>query len=160
MRVVAGSRQRLGLGLAPELFGRLGAEVIAMCAEPDGCNINLGCGALHVEKLRDRVLAERADVGVAFDGDADRAIFVSRQGKIVDGDAVLLAAASQLHEQGRLKGPEGRPTVVATVMSNLGLERALNARGIQMLRTPVGDKYVLEEMLRTGAVLGASNPAT
>ena len=154
LRMVADCGNGSASGLAPELFGRLGAEVMAMCAEPDGRNINLGCGALHVEKLRERVLAEKADVGVAFDGDADRAIFVSRQGKIVDGDAVLLAAATRLHSLGRLKGPDGRPTVVATVMSNLGLERALNARGIQMLRTPVGDKYVLEEMLRTGAVLG------
>jgi phosphoglucosamine mutase len=141
-------------GLAPKLFERLGARVTAMCASPDGRNINLGCGALHVEKLRDAVLEQKADLGVAFDGDADRAIFVSGCGKIVDGDAVLLLAARALHRAGRLSGPEGKPTVVATVMSNLGLERALAADGIQLLRTPVGDKYVLEEMMRTGAVLG------
>jgi len=140
--------------LAPELFDGIGARVLPMCCSPDGRNINLGCGALHVEPLRERVLAEKADLGVAFDGDADRAIFIAPSGKVVDGDAVLLIAARRLHAQGRLRGPGGKPTVVATVMSNLGLERALAARGIQLLRTPVGDKYVLEEMLRTGAVLG------
>lgn len=140
--------------LAPDLFERLGARVVAMGCAPDGRNINHECGALHVEGLRRLVLAEKADLGVAFDGDADRAIFVAPDGRVVDGDAVLLMAALRLHAQGRLSGPGGRPAVVATVMSNLGLERALEARGIRMIRTPVGDKYVLEEMLRTGAVLG------
>ena len=140
--------------LAPELFERLGARVEAICAEPDGRNINLGCGALHVERLRERVLAAGADLGVAFDGDADRAIFVSSTGNVVNGDGVLLMVARRLHELGRLPGPEGVPTVVATVMSNLGLERALAAHGIRMLRTPVGDKYVLEEMLRGNLPLG------
>ncbi len=140
--------------LAPELFRRLGACVTALSCAPDGRNINLGCGALHLEKLREAVLAGGADMGVAFDGDADRAIFVSRSGRVVDGDAVLLMCAKALHAKRRLTGPEGKPTVVATVMSNLGLERALVANGIGLLRTPVGDKYVLEEMLKTGAVLG------
>jgi phosphoglucosamine mutase len=145
-----GAASRLG----PELFERLGARVEAICASPDGLNINLDCGALHVEKLRERVLAAGADLGVAFDGDADRAIFVSATGKVVNGDGVLLMVARRLAGLGRLPGPGGKPTVVSTVMSNLGLERALAAHGIRMLRTPVGDKYVLEEMLRTGAVLG------
>jgi phosphoglucosamine mutase len=136
--------------LAPELFRRLGAEVIAINHTPSGRNINLNCGALYVEGLRDTVLAERADCGVAFDGDADRAIFVARSGKIVDGDAVLLAAARALKAAGRLPGD----IVVATVMSNLGLERALSREGIDLARTPVGDKYVLEEMQRIGAPLG------
>jgi phosphoglucosamine mutase len=136
--------------LAPEAFRRLGAEVIVLNAEPNGRNINLNCGALHVEGLREAVLAQGADFGVAFDGDADRAIFVSRSGKVVDGDAVMLAAARSLKAAGRLRGG----LVVATVMSNLGLERALQADGMQMTRTPVGDKYVLEEMLRRDAVLG------
>jgi phosphoglucosamine mutase len=140
--------------LAPELFRRLGACVTALNCEPDGRNINLGCGALHVEGLQQAVLAGGADMGVAFDGDADRAIFVSRSGKVVDGDAVLLMCAKALHARGRLTGPGGQPAVVATVMSNLGFERALAAHGIKLLRTPVGDKYVLEEMLRSGAVLG------
>jgi len=136
--------------LAPELFRRLGADVVAMAAEPDGRNINHGCGALHVEALREGVLAHRADFGVAFDGDADRSIFVARSGKIVDGDGVLLTAARALKSAGRLAGD----TVVSTVMSNLGLEKALEREGIRMVRTPVGDKYVLEEMVRLGAALG------
>ncbi len=136
--------------LAPELFRRLGAEVQARFAEPNGRNINLGCGALHVEALRAEVLAGKADLGVAFDGDADRAIFVAASGKIVNGDAVLLIAGRALHAAGRLAGN----VVVATVMSNLGLEKALAADGIALARTPVGDKYVLEEMVRRGAVLG------
>jgi len=140
--------------LAAQLFEGLGAQVLTLGCSPDGRNINLCCGALHLEALRDEVRREGAGLGVAFDGDADRAIFVARSGKIVDGDAVLLVVARSWLAKGRLTGPEGTPTVVATVMSNLGLERALTARGIRLLRTPVGDKYVLEEMLRSGALLG------
>ncbi|HEV2690025.1 MAG TPA: phosphoglucosamine mutase [Bryobacteraceae bacterium] len=140
--------------LAPELFERLGARVHRTGCSPDGKNINLNCGSLHLEALRERVLAESADVGVAFDGDADRALFVSRSGKIIDGDAVLLLTARALQQKGQLNGRNGHPLVVATVMSNLGLERALQTHGIEMQRTPVGDKYVLEEMLKTGAALG------
>ena len=141
-----GAASRLG----PRLFRRLGADVKELFSAPDGRNINLACGAMHVERLRDAVLAHQADFGVAFDGDADRAIFVARSGKIVDGDAVLLAAARAMKAAGRLPGD----TVVATVMSNLGLERALERERIRMTRTPVGDKYVLEEMVRLGAALG------
>ena len=137
-------------GLAPDLFRRAGAGVTAICHQPDGRNINLGCGALHLDPLRKAVLERGADAGVAFDGDADRAIFVSKSGRIVDGDAVLLIAARALNALGRLPGK----LVVATVMSNLGLERALEREGIRLARTAVGDKYVLEEMLRSGAALG------
>jgi len=136
--------------LAAELFLKAGAEVIVINDQPDGKNINLNSGALHVEALRERVLAEKADAGVAFDGDADRAILISGSGRVVDGDAVLLIASRSLKESGHLPGD----TVIATVMSNLGLERALTALGIRMVRTPVGDKYVLEEMIRSGAALG------
>ncbi|MGA2595968.1 MAG: phosphoglucosamine mutase [Bryobacteraceae bacterium] len=136
--------------LAPALFSQLGANVIAIGVSPDGRNINLNSGSLHLDALREAVRKEGADVGVAFDGDADRALFVSGDGKIIDGDAVLLIAARHLKSQGKLPGD----VVVATVMSNLGLERALAAHGIELLRTPVGDKYVLEEMLRIGAGLG------
>ena len=136
--------------LAPELFRRLGATVTAICVEPNGRNINLGCGALHLGKLQEAVVSGGQDFGVAFDGDADRAIFVARSGKVVDGDAVLLTAGRALKASGRLPGD----TVVATVMSNLGLEKALGREGIRMVRTPVGDKYVLEEMVRLGAALG------
>jgi phosphoglucosamine mutase len=139
---------------APALFERLGARVHPTHCAPDGRNINLNCGSLHLDALRAAVLERSADAGVAFDGDADRALFVSGSGKIVDGDAVLLLVARWWKEQGRLSGGGRAPAVVATVMSNLGLERALASHGIQLIRTPVGDKYVLEEMLRRGAVLG------
>lgn len=140
--------------LAPGLFERLGARVAATACSPDGRNINAGCGALHVDSLRGEVLARKAGAGIAFDGDADRAILISPSGRIVDGDCVLLLAARAMLEAGTLRGPGGRPAVVATVMSNLGLERALRALSIGMVRTPVGDKYVLEEMVRCGANLG------
>ncbi len=134
--------------LGPELLTRLGARVETICCSPDGRNINLHCGSQHLEGLRAKVLATGAHLGVAFDGDADRALFVSHSGKIVDGDAVLLLTALPLHARGRLT------EVVATVMSNLGLERALKSHGIGLVRTAVGDKYVLEEMLRRNAPLG------
>jgi phosphoglucosamine mutase len=136
--------------LAPELFRRLGAEVTALCAEPNGRNINLHCGALHTERLQEAVVGAGADFGVAFDGDADRAILVARSGKVMNGDAVLLVLARAMKTAGHLK----EDTVVATVMSNLGLEKALEHAGIHMVRMPVGDKYVLEEMVRRGASLG------
>jgi phosphoglucosamine mutase len=136
--------------LAPELFRSLGANATVICGEPNGRNINLNCGALYLEALQKAVLAQDADGGVAFDGDADRAIFVSKSGKVVNGDAVMLAAARALKATGRLTGD----IVVATVMSNLGLQKALEQDGIRMTRTPVGDKYVLEEMVKLDAALG------
>jgi len=136
--------------LAPELFHETGAEVAAYCCEPNGRNINLNCGALHLELLQEAVVKSGAHFGVAFDGDADRAIFVSSQGNVINGDGVLLAASRALKADGHLPGD----LVVTTVMANLGLERALADCGIRMVRTPVGDKYVLEEMVRLGAALG------
>ncbi len=136
--------------LAPQLFREAGAEVATICNQPDGRNINLGCGALHLEGLRAAVLDRRADAGVAFDGDADRAMLISPLGRVIDGDAAMLIAARQLQADGHLAGN----LVVSTVMSNLGLEKALGRLGIEMVRTPVGDKYVLEEMLRRNAPLG------
>jgi phosphoglucosamine mutase len=136
--------------LAPQLFREAGAEVTAISDRPDGRNINLDCGALHVERLRKVVLEMGADAGVALDGDADRAILISPLGRIVDGDAEMLIAARRLKADGHLAGS----LVVSTVMSNLGLEKALGRLGIEMVRTPVGDKYVLEEMLRRDAALG------
>jgi phosphoglucosamine mutase len=121
-----------------------------MGVSPDGKNINLNCGSLHLENLKRRVVDSRADLGIAFDGDADRALFVAGSGRIVDGDAVLYLAGVALKRLERLQGD----LVIATVMSNLGLEKALEGRGIRMIRTPVGDKYVLEEMLKRGAMLG------
>jgi len=136
--------------LAPELFNRLDAQVIAINHEPDGRNINLNCGSLHIEGLQRRVVAERAHLGVAYDGDADRALFVDADGVFVDGDATLFVMANYLKSRGELLGD----TIVATVMSNIGLEIALRSRGIKLIRTDVGDKYVLEELMRSGAVLG------
>jgi len=150
MHVVIDSGNGSASRLAPELFRRAGARVTSIHDQPNGRNINLNCGALHVASLADRVTAEKADAGVAFDGDADRAIFVSSSGRVVNGDAVMLILARSLKQQGRLLGN----LVVSTVMSNLGLELALERDGIRMLRTPVGDKYVLEEMVRVGASLG------
>jgi phosphoglucosamine mutase len=150
LRIVIDGGNGAASHLAPDLFRRAGAEVHAICCHPDGRNINLDCGALHPGQLQKAVVDRRADMGVAFDGDADRAIFVSKSGRIIDGDAVLLILARALAAQGRLAGK----LVVATVMSNLGLELALGRDGIRLARTAVGDKYVLEEMLRSGATLG------
>ena len=136
--------------LAPRLFERFGAEVVIINCAPDGRNINRDCGSLHLEKLQAKVLEEKADFGVAFDGDADRSLFVDEHGNLVDGDAVLWIMAQFLADHGRLKNQ----TVVATVMSNIGLEIALGSRKFELLRTAVGDKYVLEELLKTGASIG------
>jgi phosphoglucosamine mutase len=140
--------------LAPALFRRLGAHVHALHCSPDGRNINLNCGAVHMASLQAEVTLRGADLGVALDGDGDRAMFVSRRGKALDGDAVLLLAARSQLARGCLPGPDGSPAIVATAMSNLGLEQALHRLGIRMLRAQVGDKYVLEEMLRSGCTLG------
>jgi len=136
--------------MAPELFARLGAQVEVLSAQPDGRNINEGCGSLHQEALQ-RVVVERGlDLGIAFDGDADRALFVDANGSPVDGDATLLILAGYLKERGLLAGG----LVVATVMSNIGLEIALREMGIELIRAKVGDRYVLEELLARGAKLG------
>jgi len=136
--------------LAPILFSELGANVVAINASPDGRNINRDCGSLHIDSLRERVVKERADLGVAFDGDADRSLFVDNRGNYIDGDATLWALATHLQSHGRLKDK----VVVATVMSNVGLEIAFRATGIRLVRTDVGDKYVLDELLRLNASLG------
>lgn len=136
--------------LAPILFTRLGAKVVAISNEPDGRNINRDCGSLHLDVLQREVLANRADVGVAFDGDADRALFVDARGELVDGDATMWVMANYLKSRGELTGS----VVVATVMSNVGLEIALRSRGINMTRTDVGDKNVLDELIRTGVAIG------
>ena len=135
---------------APKLFESLGAHVIAINAKPDGRNINLNSGSLHIESLMEAVTDQQADLGVAFDGDADRSLFVDEKGGFVDGDATLWVLANHLRSKGQLKDD----TVVATVMSNVGLEVALRAAGITLVRTDVGDKYVLDELLRRGASLG------
>ena len=150
LRVTVDCANGAATEVAPRLLRRLGLELDWIGTAPDGRNINLDCGSLHLENLQQRVKENNSDLGIAFDGDADRALFVSGSGKVVDGDAVLYLAGSALKRAGKL--PED--VVVATVMSNLGLEKALEGEGIAMVRTPVGDKYVLEEMLKRGAALG------
>jgi phosphoglucosamine mutase len=136
--------------VAPRLFRSLGADVVALGTRPSGTNINRGVGALHPEELQARVRATPGTVGLAFDGDGDRLIVVDESGVVRDGDHVLAICAQALDARGALKGG----VVVSTVMANLGLERALAARGVKMARTAVGDRYVLEEMRRLGANLG------
>jgi phosphoglucosamine mutase len=136
--------------VAPELFDRLGLKTIVIGNQPDGRNINLNCGSTHPDQLIEMVRMSGAQIGVAFDGDGDRAIFVDHRGRLVDGDAVLLMCGRQLKTEGRLR----QNTIVATVMSNIGLQIALTDIGITMVRTAVGDKYVMEEMQARGASLG------
>ncbi len=136
--------------LAPGLFQRLGARLVLMNDKPDGRNINRDCGSLHIEALQQKVLAAGAEMGVAFDGDADRALFVDMHGRYVDGDATLWVLSNYMSTRGQLQNNH----VVATVMSNIGLEIALRSRGLRLLRTDVGDKYVLDELIRSGASLG------
>lgn len=150
MRVVLDCANGAASQLAPRLFRSLGATAVAMNDVPDGRNINASCGSLHPESMQERVVKEGAALGVAFDGDADRAIFSSASGKLVDGDGVLLAMGRYMRAKGTLKGD----TVVGTTMANLGLERALGKEGLKLARTAVGDRYVLEEMQRIGANLG------
>lgn len=150
LRLVIDCANGAATELAPRLFAQFGCEITWIGSSPNGRNINLNSGSLHLEHLQKRVVETGADLGIAFDGDADRALFVSSAGKIVDGDAVLFLVGTSLKRAGQLPGD----LVVSTVMSNLGLEKALEAHGIRMLRTPVGDKYVLEEMLRCGADIG------
>jgi phosphoglucosamine mutase len=150
MKIVLDCANGAASKLAPQLFRSLGANVVAINDQPDGRNINTGCGSLHPEAMQKHVVETGAALGIAFDGDADRAIFSSASGKRVDGDGVLLAAGRYLKSTGKLKGN----VIVGTTMANLGLERALEKSGLKLVRTDVGDRYVLEEMQRIGANLG------
>jgi len=136
--------------IAPQLFESLQGIVAVTHASPDGRNINEHCGALHPQVVAREVKTRRASMGFTFDGDADRALFADEHGNVVNGDAVMLVCARDLQERGLLDGN----MVVATTMSNMGLEAAFGRSGITMLRAPVGDKYVLEEMRKSGASLG------
>jgi phosphoglucosamine mutase len=136
--------------IAPQLLSHFGGKLVLTHTNPDGRNINEQCGALHPEIVAKEVLAHSADLGMTFDGDADRALFADEHGQVVNGDAVLLIAARDLQARNLL----ATDTVVATTMSNMGLEAALRNHKIRMLRAAVGDRYVLEEMQRSGAVLG------
>jgi len=152
LRVLVDCANGAATAEAPELFRSLGIQATFLCVAPDGKNINDGCGALHPETLGKTVAASAGnfDLGVTFDGDADRALFCDSAGRVVNGDGILLLVARDLQARGKLSGS----IVVATTMSNMGVEIALKNAGIRMLRANVGDKYVLEEMLKTGATLG------
>jgi phosphoglucosamine mutase len=142
IRVVLDCANGAAYKVGPTVLRELGAEVFALGVEPNGRNINDGCGSLHPEKTAAKVREVRADVGIALDGDADRCVMIDEHGHVVDGDALLALFADDLHQRGRLRGG----AVVATVMSNLALEKALRARGIGLVRTAVGDRYVVETM--------------
>lgn len=150
LRVVLDCAYGAAWKLAPEAFRRAGADVIALHAEPDGTQINVDCGSTSLDKVAAEVVRSGADAGLAFDGDADRLLAVDESGSIVDGDRILALCAIALHERGELKND----VVVTTVMANLGLRRALEAQGIEVATAQVGDRFVVEEMLARGAVLG------
>lgn len=150
LKIVVDCANGAASDLAPELFRDIGADVVAIHNEPNGKNINENCGSLHLEHLQKKVVDENADLGVAFDGDADRALFVDEKGNVVDGDATLWILAQYLQAHGKLANFK----VVATVMSNIGLELALKTKNIDLDRTNVGDKYVLEELLASRSEIG------
>ncbi len=150
LRLVMDCANGAAYGLGPAALRQAGARVEAIAASPDGFNINEGCGSLHTEALAREVVARGADLGLAFDGDADRLVAVDEQGQTVDGDGLMAVIGCDLLARGDLPGN----TVVGTVMSNFGLELCLRARGGRLLRTRVGDRYVLEEMRRGGYNLG------
>jgi phosphoglucosamine mutase len=150
MHVVVDCANGAASELSPQLLARLGASVHAIHAHPDGKNINVGCGALYPEVVAQEVVRIGADAGISHDGDADRALFSDERGVIVDGDQVLAACAVALKSSGGLVGN----TVVTTVMANIGFHHAMREAGIQVVSSKVGDRYVLEDMLQTGAVLG------
>jgi phosphoglucosamine mutase len=150
LRIVVDCANGAASTVAPDIFKRSGAQVEFTHRGPDGRNINENCGALHPEIVAREVISRTADLGICFDGDADRALFSDNNGHVVNGDAVMLLLARELQRRGEL----ANDTVVATTMSNMGLEIALRESSIKMLRAPVGDKYVLEEMRKTSAVLG------
>jgi phosphoglucosamine mutase len=150
LRIVADCGHGAAYRVVPAVLAELGAEVLPIGVQPDGENINHRCGALHPETARDVLLHKHADFAVSFDGDADRAMFVDETGEMLDGDHVLAMCAKDMQEKGTLK----KRTVVATVMSNLGLDLALKPQSVQVLRTEVGDRYVVERMLKDGYNLG------
>jgi phosphoglucosamine mutase len=150
LKIVVDCANGAAYGIAPKLFSALGAELTVINANPNGRNINLNCGSLHTEALQQTVVEKKADLGLAFDGDADRLLMIDERGSLVDGDQMLLIMADYLRSRGKLAGNR----VVATVMSNFGLGLALKERGIDLKRTSVGDKYVLDELLKGGGSVG------
>jgi phosphoglucosamine mutase len=150
LKIVVDCANGAAYRVAPTVFWELGAEVVKVGVEPDGFNINRACGSLHPERMREMVVSHNAHLGLALDGDADRVLFCDEKGAMIDGDQVLGLIAGHCHAAGRLAGH----AVVATVMSNLGLERYLAGRGIDLIRTRVGDRYVVERMREGGYDLG------
>lgn len=150
MKIVLDCANGAAYHLAPQIFRELGAEITVLHDSPDGVNINVDCGSTHPKAMGAIVRELGADAGAAFDGDADRVMFADSRGEIVDGDRMMAILATHLKSQGKLDAN----TVVATIMSNIGLELALEAAGIELLRTAVGDRYVAEGMEKTGAVVG------
>ena len=150
LRVVADCANGAASFIAPKLLRSLGADLTAISCRPDGININNNCGSTHLEQLQKAVQEQQADLGIAYDGDADRLLAVDQNGRVVDGDRLLLIFGSYLEKQGLL----AKDTVVITVMSNMGLKIALKEKGIKTLETKVGDRYVIEGMKESGAVLG------
>jgi len=150
IKIVLDCSNGAGSFFAPQIFADLGFEVKAMGVSPNGRNINAGCGSLHPEKLAEAVVATKADIGIAYDGDADRALCVDERGKILNGDHTLYVIAKYMKDKGRLKSK----TVVATTMSNMGLEKGMEKIGLSLSRTQVGDKYVLEQMIKIKSNLG------
>jgi len=150
LRIVLDSANGANHALAPRVVTDLGADVIALHCDPDGININAGCGSLHPEEMMRKTVSEGADIGLAFDGDADRVILSDEKGRKVDGDRVMLVVGRHLASQGKL----ANNTVVGTIMSNMGLEVALRESGLTLLRTGVGDRYVSEAMSQDGHILG------
>lgn len=150
MRVVVDGANGAAYSIAPRVLSQLGAEVIPIHCAPDGININAGCGSLHTESMRQTVREQRADVGLSFDGDADRVIMSDEHGNEIDGDRIMAMSAIHLKQTGRLRNN----VLVATIMSNLGLEEAMKAHDIRLERTKVGDRYVAERMRELDAVLG------
>ena len=153
LKMVIDAGNGSGSMIGPEIFRELGAEVIGMSVDPDGRNINEGCGALHAEKAGELVKGRGADLGVSFDGDADRVIFTDAGGNVVSGDCVMAMCAIALKRAGKLRGD----AIVATVMSNLGMDEALRREGIAVLRAGVGDRMVLEMMREKGICFGGEN---
>ena len=150
LRVIVDCANGAASSVAPEALRRAGAEVTAIGADPDGLNINDGCGSTHLDALRQAVVAQSADVGIAHDGDADRCLAVTAAGEVIDGDQIMAVLALKLRDAGRLPGD----TMVATVMSNLGFRLAMREAGIKVVETAVGDRYVLEAMKDGGYVFG------
>jgi len=150
LKVVVDCANGAAYRVAPEILWELGAEVIPVGVDPDGFNINRDCGSTHIETMRDQVLTYEAHIGLALDGDADRVLIVDETGALIDGDQMMALIASRWADEGRLAGAG----VVATVMSNLGLERYLGQRGLALVRTPVGDRYVVEHMRSHGFNVG------